>query len=70
MAIEHSRPIKKSARKPTLVDRVYESLHYRQFHWIAINASRKEYLSQMLTHVWNLMRPHPFAKIRPGSCAE
>jgi DNA-binding GntR family transcriptional regulator len=33
----------------------------RQFHWIAINASRKKYLPQMLTHVWNLMRPHPSA---------
>jgi DNA-binding GntR family transcriptional regulator len=31
----------------------------RRFHWIAINASRKKYLPQMLTHVWNLMRPHP-----------
>jgi DNA-binding GntR family transcriptional regulator len=33
----------------------------RQFHWIAINACRKNYLCQMLTHVWNLMRPYPFA---------
>ncbi len=35
----------------------------RQFHWIAINASRKKYLPQMLTHVWNLMRPYLFAAV-------
>jgi DNA-binding GntR family transcriptional regulator len=33
----------------------------RQFHWIAINACHKKYLPQMLMHVWNLMRPYPFA---------
>ena len=34
----------------------------RQFHWIAINASRKRRLIQMLKRVWDLMLPYSFAE--------
>jgi len=34
----------------------------REFHWIAIKASRKKYLIQMLTRLWNLMLPYAFAE--------
>jgi len=33
----------------------------RQFHWIAINASRKRRLIQMLKRLWDLMLPYSFA---------
>lgn len=34
----------------------------REFHWIAINATKKKYLIQMLKRLWDLMLPYAFAE--------
>ncbi len=34
---------------------------HREFHWIAISASKKGYLIQMLKRLWDLMLPYSFA---------
>lgn len=42
----------------------------RAFHWIAIKAGKKKYLTKMLTRLWDFMLPYAFAEKDTDSFAQ